>query len=875
MPPPRPSRLLLPLAVALSALAPASAWAQSASTPPGAAPPQPASAPVVTMPVVKQNEGVAYPRAALDAGIHDTVEVSLILTIDATGVVTRAMVEKPAGHGFDEAAVEAAQKLTFEPATRDGKPVAAKTRFVYRFTPPAAALAGRVLSDVGERPIAGAAVVVRDASGQERTALTAADGSWRLPGLPPGTYHIKVSATGRATHEADETVQAGEEASAVDRLALEAPAAKPGEKPAAEEEVEEVEVHGDKPPREVTKRTLDQRELSRIPGTNGDALRSLQNLPGVARPPAFLGLLIVRGSAPEDTQYFVDGTPVPLVYHFGGLTSVVPTEMVNKLDFYPGNFSAQYGRAMGGIVDVGLANPKDDRIHALVQADFIDARLMVQGPIADTGWKFAVGARRSNLDLWLTPVLQATAAGVSVTPVYYDYQAVAERDLGKKSSIRFALFGSDDKLDVFLPTASSSEPDLAGTLGTHTGFWRGQGLYRNRLSDDTELRVVGALGQDYIELNAGSIFFNLTEWNISSRVELAQKLAKNITMNMGIDMMYMPYTLSAQLPPLPKPGQPPAGPFSGQPPLSTNVSGALYEPAFYGEMEAVPWTGGRIVSGVRVDYTKDTQSWDISPRLVVRQDVANDPRTTLKGGVGIFMQPPQPQETNPTFGMSGLTSNRAYHYDVGVEHEFTPQIEASLEGFYKQLDNLVELGLGNTGSGQVIGTETLIKYKPDERFFGWIAYTLSQSERRQKPGAPLMLFQYDETHILTVLGSYRLGKGWEFGMRYRLSSGYMYTPDGYGFYDENIGTYLPLASYPAYNTRLPLFHALDVRVDKTWEFRWCGRCTTPGKFSAYLDILNVYNQGNVDGISYDYNNTHTAYANDLPIIPSLGVRLEY
>ncbi len=66
-----------------------------------------------------------------------------------------------------------------------------------------------------------------------------------------------------------------------------------------------------------------------------------------------------------------------------------------------------------------------------------------------------------------------------------------------------------------------------------------------------------------------------------------------------------------------------------------------------------------------------------------------------------------------------------------------------------------------------------------------------------------------------------------------------------------------------------------MRIDKTWEFRWCGRCATPGKFSAYLDVLNVYNQGNVDGISYDYNNTHRSYASDLPIIPSLGVRLEY
>ena len=96
----------------------------------------------------------------------------------------------------------------------------------------------------------------------------------------------------------------------------------------------------------------------------------------------------------------------------------------------------------------------------------------------------------------------------------------------------------------------------------------------------------------------------------------------------------------------------------------------------------------------------------------------------------------------------------------------------------------------------------------------------------------------------------------------------MYTPEGYGFYDENIGTYLPLSSYPAYGTRLPLFHSLDVRVDKTWTYSW-------GRINAYLDVLNIYNQANVDGVTYDYNNTHQAYVNDLPIIPSLGLRIEY
>jgi TonB family protein len=856
---------------ALCALVPGLARAQGTTAPPGdrgvtTGGTVPAGVSDVTLPVVQKNEGVAYPKQALDEGFRSPAEVALTLTIDVAGAVTQAVVEKPAGHGFDEAALAAARKLEFSPAMRDGKPVAARIRFVYRFVPPPGALSGRVVTLAGERPIPGATVVVRDASGRERSTTTGPDGAWRIPGAEPGTYHITVSASGMAPHEADQPVQAGEEVTATDRLAPPA-AATPPPVP-ANDQVQEVEVRGEKPPREVTKFTLDQREIARIPGTNGDALRSLQNLPGVARSPALSGLLIVRGSAPEDTQYFVDGTPVPLVYHFGGLSSVVPTEMLGRIDFFPGNFSTQYGRAMGGIVDVGLTEPKGDRLHVMAQADFIDTRAIVQGPLFDTGWKFALGGRRSWFDVWLAPVLSASNANVSVAPVYYDYQAILQRDLDKHSSLRFGLFGSDDRIAILLSSPSSSAPNLAGVIGSHTGFWRAQALYKNRISETTEVRVVGAFGEDYLEFNAGSIFFHLDDHPLTSRVELAQKLDKRLTLNVGLDLFYSPFTAAAQLPPRPKAGQPPSGPFASQPPVATSVSGAVFQPAVYTELEATPWSGGRIVPGLRLDYTDSTKSWDFAPRVVVRQDVTSDPRTTIKGGVGLFAQPPQAQETNSVFGMSGLKSNRSTHYDVGVERVFTPNIEASLEGFYKQLDNLVEPGLGNTGSGVVYGAETLIRYKPDERFFGWIAYTLSRSLRRDEPGAPLRIFQYDETHVLTVLGSYRIGRGWELGMRYRLSSGYMYTPNAYGFYDENVGTYLPLSAYPTDGSRLPLFHSLDVRVDKTWSFGW-------GKLNAYLDVLNIYNQGNVDGLTYDFNYTHMAYANDLPIIPSIGLRVEH
>ncbi len=143
----------------------------------------------------------------------------------------------------------------------------------------------------------------------------------------------------------------------------------------------------------------------------------------------------------------------------------------------------------------------------------------------------------------------------------------------------------------------------------------------------------------------------------------------------------------------------------------------------------------------------------------------------------------------------------------------------------------------------MIGSEVLLKYKPDERFFGWIAYTLSRSARVDGPGEPEHLVQYDQTHILTVLGSYRLGHGWEFGARFRLVSGNLITPSvcdksaadcdpnrtGSLFHAPS-GVYTPIPFAGAFSERLPLFHQLDIRVDKGWQFpRWKPRRTSTSR----------------------------------------------
>jgi TonB family protein len=859
------------------------------------APSEPApAAPQVVQPTLKKYVDPVFPPEALAQGLKAVVILKIDIARD--GKVTRAEVTEPAGNGFDEAAKAAALQLEFEPATKDGKPIPVRILFRYTFAPkevevPVATpeppktgnLGGRVLLVTAETPLAGAAVLVTGSAGDEHPATTDAEGKWNIEGLPPGWYKIRATLEGLSPSESREEVVAGQATDVVLRLA-------------AETKGIEVTVQGTRPPREVTRRTLERRELQRIPGSSGDALRSIQSLPGVARPPGLAGLLIVRGSAPEDTAIFVDGASVPIVYHFGGLSSVIPTELLDRIDFYPGNFGTRYGQVMGGVVDVALRRPdtscsgdygkptdKQGCFHGMAEVDLIDGRALIQGPIAKN-WSFVAAGRRSWIDAWAKPVLQGLGAGVTSAPVYYDYQLIVDSKPTPNSHFSARFFGSDDKLALLITDPFAQDPGLGGNLTFGTNFYRAQMLYDTALTKHVDLSTMIAGGKNDLNFALGPLKFDLGVTLISLRSELGFRLFRGVKLNVGTDFLVGPYDVFVRGPAPPRPGEADAGPLTTRPVLQSHVTGTAFRPAWYTDMELQPSRRALIVPGARLDFARDSGHADFAPRINGRYDLIGGRaesdlpleqrrlRTTVKGGAGLYYQPPQFQETNAVFGTPGLNSNKAVHYSVGVEQELTQHVEVGIEGYYKNLTNLVSrvpsqsstFLYGNQGTGSVVGMEVLLKYKPDAHFFGWAAYTLSRSVRRDLPGQAEHLAQYDQTHNLTILGSYRLGRGWEFGMRYRLISGSLVTPVLAALYAADAAAYTNIAGTP-FSQRLPLFHQLDVRVDKGWQFRtW--------RLSVYLEVLNVYSNAAKEAIDYNYNFTQSTYQNGLPLIPNLGIR---
>ncbi|HEY4158171.1 MAG TPA: TonB family protein, partial [Polyangiaceae bacterium] len=106
----------------------------------------------VVSPRLKVDAGVLFPAQALRDHVVQAITVDLVLVVDAEGRVSEAKVVTPVGHGFDEAAISAAQKLVFEPATRDGRALAARIKYRYVFSPPIATLTGEVRRAASDLP---------------------------------------------------------------------------------------------------------------------------------------------------------------------------------------------------------------------------------------------------------------------------------------------------------------------------------------------------------------------------------------------------------------------------------------------------------------------------------------------------------------------------------------------------------------------------------------------------------------------------------------------------------------------------------------------------------------------------------------------------
>jgi len=742
--------------------------------------------------------------------------VELLLTIAVDGTVSDAQLEHPVRQDVDPLVLEAARVMLFTPATRDGVPVPSRIRFRYSVA--------NALVPVVEVP----STEGEPTEGEEPTA------------------------------EADPVVE---------------PPRAPPEEPA---EVElSVRAIVDRPEAgAATRITLTGAELSTVPGTFGEPLRVVATLPGVVRSPFGLGFFLVRGANFQNTGFFVDGFPVPILYHFGAGPAVISSRLVERLRFYPGGYPVSLGRFSAGVVSIETGSPEAESIHVEAEVDLLRASLLGVLPFDDGRGNITVALRRSYYDL-LIPLF---ISGLYIA--YTDWQIRGSYRFDDGFELSVFVFGSEDILDQSGAlgggtTSANSNTSIA------FDFQRAIGRLDWDLPNGGHLRLSGAIGHEnqvFGSRVAGQATqnFSIGNWLMALRLDAIFPVEDWLTINAGFDLQGQTFTVDVTAPVPGGLGEYPRPLFD---PQLVNIRSTVARglPGAYAE-SVFRFDPVEISAGIRMEILRYGTLTDIAPdpRGVLRWTII--PELTAKIASGLFTQAPAALQTISVAGNPGLAPQRAWQNSAGLEFDLPLDIEAELTGFYSQMFDIARFSqstvAGSDGTprreffradqeGRAWGLEVLVRRPVEDGFYGWVSYTLSRSERRSGDG-DWVPFAFDQTHTLNLAASYSFD-GWRFGARFQLSTGRPTSSVCSTTFDSDETGYA--VSFCDRGDRLPTYHQLDVRIDRDFNIDNVFTGT------IYLDVLNVYNAQNAEGVIYSFDYQSSTPLPGLPILGTLGIRM--
>ena len=635
-----------------------------------------------------------------------------------------------------------------------------------------------------------------------------------------------------------------------------------------------VTVRAERHPSRVAKSVMTGDEVRNVPGTGGDPLKAIQTLPGVAVGSDMQSAPAIRGSRPEDNIYYVDALPVSYLFHMGGIVSVLNADLIDSFNLYAAAFGPEYGDVTGAVLDVTLRNPRTDRFGAKLNLSFIGVDALVEGPVTDTQ-SFFLSARRSNLGPVVKSISKDKKGETLEVPRYYDYQGKYVWQLDEGNTLTAHMSGAADEMASVLTGASDrvrKEPDLLGrtlfdqsydaqaltweahsALGGHNKLAFGH----QRTTSDTS---VGAAGYaNYI----GNTRYLREQWRYSAipaHALLAGASMLNVRTELDLDIKNplcggQKTTPDCDLSSAPRLQ------------LKDTITANFWELYVSDRWRVAPqWI---LAGGLRWSHDDYLDESFTEPRVALEWDAAEGRVLTV--GWGEHHQFPRGEQVIDKFGNPNLSHIRAQHRVLGIEQRFASVWSAKLAGYYKTFDKLVladpSVNYRNGGSGRAYGVETLIKKDTQGPWSGWLALSLSDSQRRNDLTGETFQYDFDQPVNATVVLNYKHSEYWSFGAKWTYHSGNPYTPI-FGPKAAEINKPV-LPRYDDLNSgRLPAYHRLDLRADRHYLFdTW--------KLNAYLELINAYNRKNVATYDYDISYTQRKATYQLPLIPSFGVQGEF
>lgn len=728
-------------------------------------------------------------------------------------------------------------------------------------------LSGRILDAQSQLPLEGATVIL---IGTSLGVVTDQDGYFTIEDIPTQSYNVEASYLGfesltlfnvivKSVGNIPLLFKLNEIAENLDEVVLvQSPFKTSSETP-------------------LSTQTFSAVEIETYPGGNNDITKVVQSMPGIS--PSIGGFrndIIIRGGAPNETVYYLDGIEIPNINHFstqgsaGGPVGMVNVSFIREVTLSSSSFGAEYDNPLSGVLAFEQREGDVNKFGGNFRLGASETALTLEGPLfrknkeqaAKTTFLFSV--RRSYLQFLFELI------GLPIRPDYWDYQWKIKHEIDAYNSLTFIGIGSVDDFSVKAPDefdeeqqATLEQVPIIDQRSTTVGLsWKrnyknGKG-FMNTVVSTNRLQNVFARYEDNTT-KTGTLFQNDSyEWETKLRFQATQFTDK-WKWSAGFNIQSSDYQNNT---------------LFVYDNLSYNtdfnfIKYGLFVKAsrsFLNDRLDFSW-------GIRTDAdrfsTGSSLLDNISPRAAVSYALTENNQWKFNASLGRYFKIP----TYTMLGFqnqSGIFLNQQAEYTQsdhlvgGVEYNLTPASRFTIEGFLKKYSkypvsvidgvSLANKGggfevLGNEaivseGEGQSSGVEVLFQQKLSKNFYGVFAYTYFSSEFTGTDGI-LRPSVWDSRHLISFSGGYKLKRNWELSARWRFAGKNPYVPinleESTERYPELILDYNRLGE-----VKLNSFNLADIRIDKKWNFKSLS-------FNFYFEVQNFLAQPNPTPPEYGLN----------------------
>ncbi len=739
-------------------------------------------------------------------------------------------------------------------------------------------ITGSVVNAITQAPIAGATIRV---VGTKYGAVSKSDGRFTIRNIPAGIYTVLASYIGfTPLNKSDIVVSTGKPYSIVFELT---------ESTIQTEEVQVTASYFSRNPETITStQTLNAEDVRRAPGVQEDIVRAVALLPGVSVTQAGRNDLIVRGGAPFENLFIVDNIEVPNINHFGsqgstgGPLSIINIDFVREANFAAGGFQTRYGDRLSSLTNITLRNGNEEVFGGELNLSATGFGIIGEGPIGDKG-SYLFSVRRSYLDLIFK------AAGFSFIPEYWDVQTKINYRLDESNSLTFLAIGAINTVSFNNDDAedkSKNERILAPEQNQYFSGLTWKSLFKDGYASVTLGRTFTNFDSRQRDSTLTDIFRNTSsEGENSIRADIFIQLSPQTEIIFGNTAKFASLLKYDLLVPenLRRDN---AGIGRA---LDTTTDFTALRNAMYATLTSKLTDNISATLGARFDYYDFLESKAyFSPRVGL--SYATHDNGSINITAGRYYQPPQYiWLVGDASNGKNLKALQADQVIAGYELKLTSALKLQIEGYYKRYENYparvyrpqavlspsgfddvfndIPFGLEpivNSGTGYARGFEIFVQKKLDEiPLYGLISISVNETRFKALDGIE-RAGSFDSRYVGNIAVGYRFNEEWEISSKFRIASGLPTTP--FITTGDKIGS----LDFSRFNEgdRLPTFHALDIRIDKRWNF-------TGLQLVTYIDIQNIYARKNISAIRWDRRTNKAEFNESIGILPSIGINIEF